>query len=262
MRGSRLVIIVALCFIFPLVSGQEAVNQTDANGLKQGKWIKKFDNGNTLYEGTFRDNKPVGEFKRYYISGKLISVLNYHEEDDIVDAVFYHPNEYLAARGSYNNKNKEGKWTFYSAKKKDCIICIEHYSNNKKEGLSTKYHLNGNIAEELIYVNNQKHGEWKQYFTDGVCCIKSNYTNNKVNGKFETFHPDSSKEIVGRYVNDVREGDWQFFNDDGTLKRTIKYNKGIAENNSELIEEETRYLDMLEKNGGKIKDPEKTGVVW
>lgn len=263
MKYYKTFIIIVFSVVFNgCLSGQEKINFVDENGLKQGKWIKKFENGNIFYEATFRNNKPVREFKRYYISGKPVSVLFYHENSDSVDAVFYHPNEYLAAKGMYRDQKKEGEWIFYSYKEKNCIICRENYTNNLKEGKSIKYHLNGNIAEELIYVNDLKHGEWLQYYTDGVLCIKSNYTENKVNGKFETFHTNGNREITGTYTNDIRNGEWLFFNEDGSLKRTIMYHNGIAENDKELIEEETKYLDMLEKNGGKIEDPEKTGVVW
>ncbi len=263
MKKNRIYALIIFSFILTnFISGQEKINFTDENGLKQGKWIKKFENGNTFYEGEFKNNKPVGEFKRYYISGNLISILNYHLESDSVDAVFFHPNKFLAAKGKYYKQKKEGEWVFYSAKEEDCVICRENYINNLKEGKSIKYHLNGNIAEELFYINDLKHGAWIQYFTDGVICIKSNFSNNKVNGKFETFHTNGNREITGTYINDTRNGKWKFYNEDGSFKRTIIYRNGVADNEKELIEEETKYLDMLEKNGGKIEDPEKNGVAW
>lgn len=263
MKCNRLFVLILFSIVITgNISGQASINFTDENGLKQGKWIKKFENGNIFYKATFRNDKPVGEFIRYYISGKPISVLYYYENSDSVDAVFYHPNEYLAAKGTYIGKKKEGEWIFYSSVEKDCVICRENYINNLKEGKSIKYHLNGNIAEELIYLNDIKQGEWIQYYTDGVICIKSSYTNNRVDGRFETFHTNGKKEIIGTYINDVRNGEWIFFNKDGSHKRTINYHNGVAENDKELIEEETKYLDMLEKNGGKIEDPEKKGVVW
>ena len=56
-----------LC-IFPLCAiGQsgEDINITDQTGKKQGLWIKKYPNGNIQYEGIFKNDHPVGEFKRY-----------------------------------------------------------------------------------------------------------------------------------------------------------------------------------------------------
>ena len=244
------------------LKSQETLNHTDEKGLRQGRWVKRFENGNLLYEGTFKDGKPVGEFKRYYNSGQVISILTHSEVSDTVDAIFYYPGGFLAASGRYHNQNKIGEWKFYSEDKSEAVICVETYENNNKIGISKKYHLNGNIAEEITYVGNIKHGPWKQYYTTGITCIRSTYINGKLNGKFETFHTTGTREITGNYKNDVRTGDWQFYAEDGPLRKTIRYINGIPENNAELIRAETEYLDKLEREGGKIKDPQKTGVIW
>lgn len=254
-------VIVMIIAVSNLYS-QEGINNTDSNGLKQGMWIKRFENGNILYEGTFKNDKPVGEFKRYYISGQLISILNYVTTSDSVDATFYYPNGYLAAKGMYLGKNKTGEWKFYSEEKKEALICIEFYSANIKHGKSTKYHLNGNKAEELFYNNDKKHGEWIQYYANAVICIRSAYNMGQLNGRFETFYANGVKEITGNYKKGIRTGDWHFFGEDGTLRKTINYINGTPTNDIELIRQETDYLNLLEKNGGKIKDPAKTGVIW
>lgn len=244
------------------LNAQETINITDASGLKQGKWIKNFENGNILYEGTFKDNKPVGEFKRYYNTGKLISTLIYSYTSDTVTTIFYYSNGLVAAEGMYTGKSKTGIWKFYSEKKSGTMICIENYSSNLKQDEGIKYHLNGNKAEIQNYKDNIKEGRWCQYYTDEVLCVKSQYKNGKLIGKFETFFPDGKKEIIGYYNNDTRNGEWLFYNKDGSFKRKIVYRDGIADNNAELIKEETDYLDKLEKEGGKIKDPAKGGTIW
>ena len=43
----------------------------DAKGLKQGLWEKRYTDGTTLYKATFKNNKPVGEYTRYYPNGKM-----------------------------------------------------------------------------------------------------------------------------------------------------------------------------------------------
>ena len=35
-------------------------NITDADGLKQGRWIRVYPNGKLYYSGSFRDGRPVG----------------------------------------------------------------------------------------------------------------------------------------------------------------------------------------------------------
>jgi hypothetical protein len=48
---------------------------------------------------------------------------------------------------------------------------------------------------------------------------------------------------------------------DGSLKYDIEYIAGVAKN-SEKAKKDSDYLDALEKNKGKIADPEKTGTIW
>ncbi|MEZ4997566.1 MAG: hypothetical protein R2758_08925 [Bacteroidales bacterium] len=47
------------------------------NRKKQGPWMKKYPNGNLMYEGKFKNDKPVGLFKRYTEEGVLLSELTY-----------------------------------------------------------------------------------------------------------------------------------------------------------------------------------------
>lgn len=51
-----------------------SLNQTDKNGKKQGKWIKKDEHNRPIYEGTFNDDKPIGEFKYYYDTGEIKTI--------------------------------------------------------------------------------------------------------------------------------------------------------------------------------------------
>jgi antitoxin component YwqK of YwqJK toxin-antitoxin module len=83
----------------------------------------------------------------------------------------------------------------------------------------------------------------------------------KLNGEFRSWHPNGTREITGQYKNYTRTGQWYFFNKDGSVRKEIKYNNGIPENRAELIKEETEYLDKLEKEGGKLNDPEITGII-
>ncbi|HOK52659.1 MAG TPA: hypothetical protein PLF75_12280, partial [Bacteroidales bacterium] len=52
-------------------------NQTDARGWKQGYWRAYYDNGKLRYRGYFKDNQPLGEFRRYYESGGIMAVQNF-----------------------------------------------------------------------------------------------------------------------------------------------------------------------------------------
>lgn len=255
---STLILLFSLSFV---AIAQEKLNQTDQNGKKQGHWIKKYPDGQIMYEGYFRDDLPQGEFKRYDVDGNLISVLNYISDSDTVTACFYHPNGYIAGKGKYYNQEKTGEWLYYSDYVEDHLLMKCRYKDDQIEGTRIRYHWNGEIAEKMEFSNGTESGKWIQYFTDGTLALESTYENGKRNGEFRSWHMNGKQEITGRYVNDVRTGVWSFYNSDGTMRKEIKYNNGIPENRAELIREETEYLDRLEREGGKIKDPEITGVI-
>jgi antitoxin component YwqK of YwqJK toxin-antitoxin module len=252
-----------LLILIPLYTSnaQEGINTIDEKGLPQGHWIKKYDNGELMYEGYFEDDKPIGEFRRYDEKGKLTSVLTHNGDNDTIKAFFYHPNGYIAGKGKYVSKEKSGEWYYYSDYIEDHLLMKCTYHQGKPEGMSIKYHWNGEIAEKLEFSEGNKSGSWKQYYTDGTLALESSYMEGKLNGEFRSWHPNGTREITGQYKNDTRTGQWYFFNKDGSVRKEIKYNNGIPENRAELIKEETEYLDKLEKEGGKLNDPEITGII-
>jgi len=79
-------LLLSVLFFLNNANAQFLSNQSDAKGLRQGKWLAKYPDGKTRYEGSFRDNKPVGEWKRYHENGKLKANLYYKENSDKMKA--------------------------------------------------------------------------------------------------------------------------------------------------------------------------------
>lgn len=238
----------------------DTINKTDKNGMKQGHWIKKYPNGHTQYNGYFKDNKPVGPFKRYFENDTINSVLVFSRDSREAMATLYHTNGLIASRGQYINQLKEGEWKFFSFKIKGYLICEEEYRANKRNGISLKYYPDSTIAEKVTYIDDLRNGEWTQYFRDGTICLKANYIEGKLQGSFSVFFSNGKAEYIGQYKNDTRDGAWKLYNSDGSLKYNIKYHDGVAEE-SEKFKKESDYLDALEKNKGKIADPAITGTI-
>ncbi|OFY65431.1 MAG: hypothetical protein A2V64_03665 [Bacteroidetes bacterium RBG_13_43_22] len=237
-----------------------AINNTDGQGRKQGHWMKKYPHGVVQYEGEFSNDHPVGEFKRYYENGKLKSVLIYGSDGIEADATIFHPNGLVSSKGKYINQLKEGKWKFYSASDEGYLMNEEEYKGNKRNGPSVKYYPDGNIAEKLTYVNDKREGEWHQYHANGNRFIRSFFSDDKLNGRFEVWFEDGALEISGSYKNNHREGRWLFYNQDGNLMYKMDYVDGVT-NDRQMDMDFSNYLDNLEKNAGKIADPEKTGEI-
>jgi antitoxin component YwqK of YwqJK toxin-antitoxin module len=237
------------------------INKTDQLGRKQGHWVKKYPNDIVMYDGFFKDDHPVGEFKRYYEDKTLKSLLIYSEDGKEAIASIYHSNCYISSKGKYINQMKEGKWQFFSVSINGYLICEEYYSHNFKNGPSLKFYPNGTVAEKLTYINDIRQGEWTQYYPGGSICLKSGYLNGKVNGKYEVWFENGKIQFSGQYKNDARDGLWLINKNDGTLKYKLVYHEGVTQDRQMDIDE-SDYLDSLEKNKGKIADPEITGVLW
>ncbi|TAL62257.1 MAG: hypothetical protein EPN88_13535 [Bacteroidetes bacterium] len=236
------------------------LNKTDKQGKKQGHWIKKYPNQVVMYDGFFKENIPVGEFKRYYENSTLMSILVFNDNGKEASATIYHPNGNIASKGKYVSQLKEGKWQFFSEFIKDYLICEEYYSKNIKNGPSLKLYPDSTLAERVNYINDLKQGEWIQYYQNGTMCVKSNYLDGKINGKYEVWFENGKTHFSGKYKNDKRDGLWYIYNSDGTLKYKLEYSEGITKDR-QLDIDESDYLDFLEKNKGKIADPEKTGII-
>ena len=236
------------------------INITDPQGRKQGHWIKKYPDEAILYDGFFKDDHPVGEFKRYYEDKSLKSILVYSDDGRNATATVYHPNGNISSKGTYINQMKEGKWQFYSAFTIGHMVSEEIYSKNLRNGLSLKFFQDSTIAERLTYINEIKQGEWIQYYPSGAVLLKSNYTNGKINGKFEVWFENRTIEYSGQYKNDSRDGLWIIYNQNGTIKYKSEYLAGVT-NDNQMQSDESNFLDSLENNKGKIADPEKTGII-
>jgi len=235
-------------------------NMNDEAGKKQGPWVKRYPDGKIMYEGTFRDDNPVGLFKRYYEDGTPQSELNYNNKTGEAAAVFFYRDSTKAAEGIYVAHIKEDLWKFYSESNPSYLICEENYHNDLRHGAALKYYPDSTLAEKVTWDSGNRTGEWLQYYPDGTVCLRAEYLEGKLNGPFSFYHPNGKLQYEGKYKNDFRYGDWMVFNEDGSLKQILEYRDGKLVN-PDQAEKETRFLDELEKNKGKIAIPDITGGV-
>jgi antitoxin component YwqK of YwqJK toxin-antitoxin module len=258
----KIIAITLLLAVSGLIRAQTPadINKTDQMGRKQGKWIKMYPGGTVQYEGIFKDNHPVGEFRRYYEDKTLQSVLIFSQDGRTAEATIYHPNGFIASQGKYVDQKKEGGWKFFSSLINGYLLNREEYKNNIKNGLSLKFYPDSTIAEKINYVNDNKEGEWLQYYPDGKLFLKSYYSGGMLNGKFDTWYNDGKPEFSGYYKNNLRDGKWLIYNEDGKVKYEVTYVDGITSDH-QMEKDAANFIDSLEKNKDKIADPEQTGVI-
>lgn len=248
----KLVLIVFL-FISNLMLAQDSINQTDAQGKKQGVWIKKDPQGNLIYQATFKDDKPVGEMKRYHENGKIKAIMVFTEGSEVSDAQLFDEQGKLVAQGKYEGQKKTGEWQYLLNSK---IVSTETYLNGQKHGLSKRYYKTGEILEEATWQNDKLHGVYRSYFQDGKPYIECNYTEGKRQGVFKTSFANGEQELDAFYTNDARDKDWSYYDQTGRLLYTLKFDSGKLLN-PEVQDSIEKSNENFFNKADNIPDPEK-----
>ena len=211
----RLNIILGLLLFIPIFLISQSINHTDANGNKQGEWKKTYANGQFKYKGQFKNDKPYGEFKHFYISGDLKAITEYSPDGVVAHTQTFHENQLPMAEGKYINHKKDGIWKFYN-EFDGKLISEETYKNGKLKGISkTFYTENGNLAESIEYENGIKQGKLRKYFPEGSIMTEGNYENDLLNGDFTLYFPEGNTQLKGKYLKGRQIGNWQYFDEEG-----------------------------------------------
>jgi len=242
--------LIVLLFFPAVVFSQ--INQTDASGLRQGLWQKKQANGQLLYEGHFKNGKPVGEWKRFHENGQVKALIHY-AGDTAKTQLFDEANK-LLAEGNYINQEKEGIWMYFADNKK---VSEEQFVNGLKHGVSRKFYDSVKIMEETEWLKGKREGKSQVFFEDGKPYMQYKMANDKRNGLCIIYFQNGVQQLVANYENDLRVGDWNYHDETGKLLYTLKYKNGALLNPEVRDSLERIQFKNLEKNKGSILDPEK-----
>jgi antitoxin component YwqK of YwqJK toxin-antitoxin module len=230
-------------------------NQTDEHGMKQGHWKKYYPNGELMYRGYFRNNKPEGEMTRYYEDGLLQAELFFPQNSDITYSTMYFKNGQAGAVGKYVRQKRDSIWSYYSYYT-GTLSYQESYSMGKKEGPSVKYYPEGVPAEVIFWSEDMKNGVWEQYFEDSTLRLSSAYSMDQLEGPYRVYNRNKILKINGTYNKGKMTGDWQFFDNEGQLQRTLRYEDGELLSKEEQEKWAKEFMDSVEKDLGKIPEPD------
>jgi antitoxin component YwqK of YwqJK toxin-antitoxin module len=230
-------------------------NQTDANGYKQGHWRKYYESGVLRYKGYFFNNRPVGQFTRYYESRGKMADVNYSIDGITSFARLFYQNGYLAAEGKFIYQEKDSIWKYYSYYS-NSLAYEETYSKGIKHGLSKVYYENGQVAQTTMWDNNRKHGPWQQFYEDSSVRMVTQYDHDKLDGKYQVFNSDGIIIIDGTYDQDQKIGTWSYYMDDGSEDFILVYVNGVLQNEEVMQQKLEEFMEEVEKNLGTIPEPD------
>lgn len=214
MRNILATIVLSL-FAVVSVFAQET-NKTDASGKKQGLWIK-YHVGTKVkaYEGNFKNDKPVGEFKYWFSNAKPKAVMVFPEGGGPTKATLYFRNGGLMGEGNYIKQEKEGAWVYYGENGKK--TSTESYVKGKKHGEAKVFFDHGAVAEVSNYNMDVLHGEWKTYYETNQVRQQGTYKNGSLDGEYIKFYKNGKPLVKGKYANAMKEGQWTFYVESGMI---------------------------------------------
>ena len=245
--------IILLIAVVVSLEGYSQVNQTDSEGMRQGRWAKNYPNGQPMYEGFFKNNKPVGDWVRYHEGGQVKAKLKYNAGSDSAFAQLYEQGGKKIAEGIFVDEKREGNWTFFSG---DVKISEETYQGGLKHGVSRRFYPTGEVLEESEWQNGLQEGNYRVYFRDGSPYLQCKFSMGSRNGLCLSYYQNGRVEMESYYNNNLRDKEWKYFDENGRLLYTLKYDMG------NLLNPEVR--DSIDKMNSieferkeNIADPEK-----
>lgn len=246
-------LLITVIIPFTFLYAQGTINQTDANGQKQGHWIGKFPNGTIRYEGSFVDDKPVGDWKRFHENGKIKASLHHIPNTEKVSAELFDSNAVRYAKGNYNATLKDSTWNYYN---NQILVGQENFSNGLKSGKSSTYYQNGSPATEVQWSNGLLNGTSVSFYSSGKKKTQTQYQQGKRQGTSMVYYESGNTQIAGQYDNDKSDGAWKFMNEDQKVKFILKYKAGILLNPEVVDTIQMNEFKAFDRSKGKLKDPE------
>lgn len=191
--------------LFFLTNALFAQNVVDKKGMRQGKWIKYYDNSTSIqFEGEFLDDRPIGIFT-YYKKDGSVSAKMQHLSKISARIQFYHSNGAVMSDGFYLNEKKDSTW--YNYTKNGVLSSIETFKNDLLEGPSVTFYIS-------------------EFYENPIVMRRSFFRNGVIHGDFIEYFPSGKIKFQGKYVNAEPVGTWKEFDNNGKLKKDYKYKNG------------------------------------
>lgn len=193
--------------------------------------------------------RQQGIWKEFHPDGKLKSKGEYINSKRVGEWVFYHPNEKVEQKGTYDKKGRaQGSWKwFYESGN---LLLEENYRNDLLDGAMTEYSDSGKVVTKGEYLDGQKEGpwmlelqgyreegsykadkrdgEWKHYFTDnGKLRFIGKFVDGVPDGIQIFYYSNGNERQTGKYAGGLKEGDWKFYDETGYLFLTIVFKNDI-----------------------------------
>lgn len=181
-----------------------SINLIDANNLKQGHWVyrndvKKLPNyapNQKVEEGDYKDNLKEGKWLKYYNNDKVKHELTYQNDRPNGHAIFYYRNGNKSEEGIWKNNKWVGSYKYYY-ESGNIAYDWNYNASGKREGEQKYYHENGKVMIEGSWDNGKESGTVKEYFENGDIKSEKVYNNGVMDAsQVKTYEKKPEPKVV------------------------------------------------------------------
>lgn len=237
--------------------------------LSDGYHIFKYPNGSVSSEGNFKNGKPEGYWKSYYVTGIIKSVGKY--SNHMLDSIwlFFDQSGDTLEKISYLFGKKNG---YYLKYRKDpssglYIWSRELFAGDRKEGTAYIYYPGNKVKQTIIYNGGKKEGISKEFDTEGniisilefnndflISRERINRTDNNgmKQGVWKEFYPNGAIKAERSFRDNLQHGYYKEYDIKGNLTLTMLYENGAVVKSNVEDEPDIEIVNRYDQSGKLI----------
>ena len=157
-----------------------------------GYWKSYYPNSNPKAEGIIKDGKPYDAWTFYHENGKSKAT-----------GKFVYAESALGCGGRFRGVHFEGRWKFWDEK--------------------------GQLSEVVTFRHGSVHGKYERYHSNGQLLCEGLYVDDQFNALWTYYHPNGQKQREEYYTYDELEGmsepkgTWRTWNNKGQLIKVLEH---------------------------------------
>lgn len=243
---------------------------------KEGIWKVLREDGSTLLESEFKNDKKNGTENKYGTKGQIIETSFY--KDNLREGEYTERTEkgFMKEKGFFSGGKRSGNWTVYyitdekgkeisSETPKEILECKDDLRNGKY----TKFNPNGSKSEDSTFIDGKRNGVTIFYFPTGEKKSEGKYepvlpkptTNmdkynkslmqcaemeegsggeivNRKIGEWKEYYPNGKIFATGKLEGGIKTGEWKYFSSKGVLRAQGKMKNEINFEEGKLFDED------------------------
>jgi antitoxin component YwqK of YwqJK toxin-antitoxin module len=202
------------------------------NGKKHGRWVERHEHEDTRWDAgkavklgtygwqelTYADGVKQGRFVRRFSNGVAGRVGSYL--DDKIDGrlLVRSSDGTLAGDGCFRADALHGHWVQYHDN--GALRYESDYVDGKRDGVWREFYSSGKPKDEGTYERGIRCGLWRAWSAEGVLVEEGNYVEDKRHGDWQLRRSDGVVWAQGQFVAGEMQGPWRTIGVDGTLGQT------------------------------------------